>query len=126
MSGFQLVTPGAWVNLIIDSRTFVATRMQAFLSDHGIVFSLGLGLAGLAAAILLIRIVIASPAGNPRMTEIAKAVQEGAKAYLQRQVGAISWIAAIIFIGIGLLGDGRPRGDLWSERSARSSRATSG
>ncbi len=77
--------------------------MQALLTDHGIVLSLVLGLAGLAAAIVLIRLVLSSPAGNDRMADIAKAVQDGAKAYLNRQVAAVSVIAAVIFVAIGLL-----------------------
>src|SRR5581483_2204728 len=43
-------------------------------------------------------IVIRSPAGNERMRQISGAVQEGAKAYLNRQVITISSIAIIIFI----------------------------
>ena len=40
----------------------------------------------------------ARPAGNERMRQIAAAVQEGAKAYLNRQVVTISVIAIIIFV----------------------------
>src|SRR3954462_88058 len=53
---------------------------------------------GLAAAFYLIGVVVRSPSGNQRMQEIAGAVQEGAKAYLNRQVITISSIAVIIFI----------------------------
>src|SRR4030095_7843979 len=53
---------------------------------------------GLAAAFVLIGAVVRSPAGNQRMREISGAVQEGAKAYLNRQVITISSIAVIIFI----------------------------
>ena len=53
---------------------------------------------GLAAAFFLIGVVVRSPSGNPRMREIAGAIQEGAKAYLNRQVITISVIAVIIFI----------------------------
>ena len=53
---------------------------------------------GLAAAFYLIAVVVRSPSGNQRMREIAGAVQEGAKAYLNRQVITISSIAVIIFI----------------------------
>src|SRR4029078_12314103 len=52
----------------------------------------------LVAAFYLIGVVVRSPSGNHRMQEIAGAIQEGAKAYLNRQVITISSIAVIIFI----------------------------
>src|SRR6266850_8240274 len=54
--------------------------------------------AGLVFAFFLIFAVINASPGNARMQEIAGAVQEGAKAYLNRQVITISAIAVIIFI----------------------------
>jgi len=71
--------------------------VQKFLTDHGIGASLILSLLGLGAAVLLIRTVLSSPSGNARMAEIAKAVQDGAKAYLHRQLVTVSVIAAVIF-----------------------------
>jgi len=53
---------------------------------------------GLAFAFFLIAVVIRSPSGTERMREISAAVQEGAKAYLNRQVKTISVIAVVIFI----------------------------
>ena len=53
---------------------------------------------GLVFAFFLIAAVVRSPSGNERMREISGAVQEGAKAYLNRQVITISSIAVIIFI----------------------------
>ncbi len=79
--------------------------MQALLTDHGIVVSLALATLGLIAAVFLIRWVLAADSGNARMGEIAKAVQDGAKAYLQRQFVAISLIAGVVFVGIWLLRD---------------------
>src|SRR6184192_2952525 len=64
----------------------------------GVPFSMVCAVIGLAAAFFLIAAVVRSPAGNQRMREIAGAVQEGAKAYLNRQVITISSIAVIIFI----------------------------
>src|SRR5215510_5622610 len=64
----------------------------------GVPLSMICAVIGLAAAFFLIAVVVRSPAGNQRMREISGAVQEGAKAYLNRQVITISSIAVIIFI----------------------------
>src|SRR5437879_12044802 len=66
--------------------------------NSGVPLSMVCALIGLLAAFILIAIVIRSPAGNERMRHISGAVQEGAKAYLNRQVITISAIAIIIFI----------------------------
>src|SRR5213083_1420206 len=60
---------------------------------------------GLAFAFLLIAVVIRSPSGNQRMLEIAAAIQEGAKAYLNRQVKTINVIAVVIFILLWIFKD---------------------
>src|SRR5881398_3235745 len=53
---------------------------------------------GLVFAFFLIITVIRRSPGNEKMQEISAAVQEGAKAYLHRQVVTISAIAVIIFV----------------------------
>src|SRR6266436_4029832 len=64
----------------------------------GVLLSMVCAVIALAAAFFLIAAVVRSPSGNQRMQEIAGAIQEGAKAYLNRQVITISSIAVIIFI----------------------------
>src|SRR5919204_2264763 len=66
--------------------------------NSGVPLSMVCALIGLVAAFILIAIVIRSPAGNERMRQISGAVQEGAKAYLNRQVITVSSIAVVIFI----------------------------
>jgi len=70
-----------------------------FLIDSGIPFSLFLGGIGLLVAILLIRSVVKQSVGTELMQKVAGAIQDGAKAYLNRQVRTIS----IISLGIALV-----------------------
>ena len=51
---------------------------------------------------ILIRWIVKLPTGDERMQAIARAIQEGAKAYLKRQYTTIGVVAAIIFLAIGL------------------------
>ena len=66
--------------------------------QSGVPISMICAIAGLAFAFFLIRSVIRLSPGNDRMRQIASAIQEGAKAYLNRQVLTISVIAVVIFI----------------------------
>src|SRR5881394_1035618 len=66
--------------------------------QSGVQLSMLCAVIGLVFAFVLIAVVKRAPAGNERMRQISGAVQEGAKAYLNRQVITISSIAAIIFI----------------------------
>jgi len=49
-------------------------------------------LVALGVGFLLMRIVLAKDQGTPKMIEIAKAIQEGASAYLKRQFRTIGFI----------------------------------
>jgi len=66
--------------------------------DSGVPLSMLCAVVGLIFAFLLIAVILRSSPGNERMREISAAVQEGAKAYLKRQVVTISVIAVIIFV----------------------------
>jgi K(+)-stimulated pyrophosphate-energized sodium pump len=79
--------------------------LSGFLLSHGVSFALLCALVGLGAAAFLIRKVLGSPAGNDRMRQIAGAIQEGAKAYLKRQILTIGAIAIVIFILLAVLRD---------------------
>jgi K(+)-stimulated pyrophosphate-energized sodium pump len=68
------------------------------MSNFGILISIFLGFVGLGYAVFLIKKIMAASAGNDAMKRVAGAIQEGAKAYLGRQVRTVSVIAIIITI----------------------------
>src|SRR5437762_641027 len=68
------------------------------LLDSGVQLSMLCAVVGLIFAFGLIAVVLRASAGNERMRQISAAVQEGAKAYLNRQLVTISVVAIIIFI----------------------------
>src|ERR1700731_1237067 len=70
----------------------------SFLLQTGIWFALICAIIGLGAALYLIRLIFAQSPGNDRMQQIAAAIEEGAKAYLNRQIISVSIIAVVIFI----------------------------
>jgi K(+)-stimulated pyrophosphate-energized sodium pump len=77
----------------------------SFMEKSGIPLAIVCALIGLGFALILIKSIMASPAGNEKMRQIASAVQEGAKAYLGRQVRTISVIAVAIALLVGFFKD---------------------
>src|SRR5208337_1939847 len=72
--------------------------LSTFLLGSGVWLALICALVGLGFAYYLIRSVLSCSRGNERMIQIANAVQEGAKAYLNRQLITVGMIAAVIFV----------------------------
>ncbi|MGQ4416072.1 sodium-translocating pyrophosphatase [Streptomyces sp. SAS_269] len=72
-------------------------------------------LAALAVAGVLVRQVLAAGEGTESMKRIAEAVQEGAKAYLARQLRTLAVFAVVVFFLLLLL----PADD-WNQRAGRS------
>jgi K(+)-stimulated pyrophosphate-energized sodium pump len=68
----------------------------------GLVFALLCAIAAIVFGIIWINQVLAKPAGNARMQEIAAAIQSGAQAYLNRQYTTIGIVGIILFIIIGV------------------------
>ena len=61
-------------------------------------FAIVCSVFGLVVALFLIKTIIAASPGNERMRQIAGAIEEGAKAYLGRQVRSIAVIAVLIVL----------------------------
>jgi len=76
----------------------ILPSLATSLLDLGIWLALVCAGIGLVFAYFLIRKVIAYSPGSERMRQIAAAIQEGAKAYLNRQILSVGLIAAVIFV----------------------------
>ncbi len=72
--------------------------LASIITDSGVLLSMACAVVGLVFAIYLIFTILSSSPGNDRMRQIAGAIEEGAKAYLRRQVQSIGLIAVVIFI----------------------------
>jgi K(+)-stimulated pyrophosphate-energized sodium pump len=70
------------------------------------VFVVAIGVVAIAALVFcvgLVREVLKADPGTPKMQEIAKAVQEGASAYLNRQFRTLAVFSVIVFVLLILL-----------------------
>src|SRR4051812_36371313 len=74
---------------------------MSFFRDHAVLFALLCGAAAVAYGIALTVWLLRLPAGNERMQEIARSIQEGASAYLRRQYQTIAIVAVVPFLLIG-------------------------
>lgn len=94
------------------------TFAAAVLTDDNRLIVMVIGVVALAALVVagvLVRQVLAAGEGTDRMKEIATAIQEGANAYLARQLRTLGVFAVIVFFLLMLL----PADD-WNQRAGRS------
>ncbi|MER7110137.1 sodium-translocating pyrophosphatase [Streptomyces sp. NPDC000229] len=106
---------GLFTTQVSDHPTSLAA---AVLTDDNriiVVVIAAVALAALIVAQLLVRQVLAAGEGTAAMKKIAAAVQEGANAYLARQLRTLGIFAVVVFFLLMLL----PADD-WSQRAGRS------
>jgi K(+)-stimulated pyrophosphate-energized sodium pump len=71
--------------------------VSSFVSNNAILVAVICGLIAVIYGVLLIRWLLALPAGDEVMQRVAGAVQEGAKAYLARQYRTIAMVGVVVF-----------------------------
>ena len=76
-----------------------------FFNDHAVAFALVCALVAIAWGMYLTYWLLKQPAGNERMQEIARAIQEGAAAYLKKQYRTIALVALVPFFVLGFYND---------------------
>jgi len=94
----------------IDTHALAEPALAMMLAGTAVV-----ALAALVVGYVLLKEVLAAGQGTAKMQDIAKAVQEGAAAYLKRQRNTLVVFGAIVFLLLFAL----PADD-WSERIGRS------
>ncbi len=64
--------------------------------------SIGAGALAILFGVISTQWILKQPAGSDRMQEIAAAIQEGAKAYMDRQYMTIGLVGVVLFIVLGI------------------------
>ncbi|HET9462632.1 MAG TPA: sodium-translocating pyrophosphatase [Thiobacillus sp.] len=70
--------------------------------DTQLMWILASAVLALVYGVVSIGWILKKPAGNPRMQEIAQAIQQGAQAYLNRQYTTIGAVGVVLFIALWL------------------------
>jgi K(+)-stimulated pyrophosphate-energized sodium pump len=79
--------------------------LSSFLTDHGVVVALVCAACALVYGALTVRSLLALSPGNEKMVSISSAVQEGARAYLNRQYTTIAVVGVVLFVALIFIQD---------------------
>jgi len=74
--------------------------LSSFLRNHGDIVALVCAALSLVYGVVATRSLLALSPGNERMQAISRAIQEGARAYLNRQYTTIAGVGVVIFIAL--------------------------
>ena len=79
--------------------------MTEFLIDHGVIVAVACALIAVVYGVLTTTQLLALSPGNAEMQRISGAVQEGARAYLNRQYTVIAGVGVILFVALLFIQD---------------------
>ena len=79
--------------------------MTEFLIDHGVIVAVVCALVAVAYGVLTTTQLLALSPGNAEMQRISGAVQEGARAYLNRQYRTIAAVGVVLFVALIFIQD---------------------
>jgi K(+)-stimulated pyrophosphate-energized sodium pump len=71
-------------------------------NEFALWLAIGAGILAVVYGALSVQWILKKPAGNERMQEIARAIQEGAGAYMNRQYLTIGMVGVVLFVILGI------------------------
>jgi K(+)-stimulated pyrophosphate-energized sodium pump len=74
--------------------------LSSFLTNHGVVVALVCAACAVVYGVITARSLLALSPGNDRMQSISLAVQQGARAYLNRQYTTIAAVGVVLFVAL--------------------------
>jgi K(+)-stimulated pyrophosphate-energized sodium pump len=74
--------------------------LSSFLTNHGVVVALVCAACAVVYGVATTRALLVLSPGNERMQSISRAVQEGARAYLNRQYTTIAVVGVVLFVAL--------------------------
>ncbi len=72
--------------------------MGSFVTENAVLIAVICALVAVVYGVVLRSWLMKLPAGDEKMQAVAGAVQEGAKAYLNRQYRTIAMVGAVVFV----------------------------